>query len=204
MWQLRNSNHHSCTVFKCFLSILSLPLPPLPSPSFPPPLPPSHSLPHSLPLIPCQPWLEESSTPSWSKGDTRSARLLSKWRSHTTLQVSVCLCTKYNCSFEMLLLTSPCNITFIWFHFLLLNTSSLEWDLNVDQIVMGIRPKMNIDCYVMWMRPNYRPNCKCNRNPILSPMCWENIELVNSWETNLIWDKGIDARQLCCIMWLAE
>ena len=56
------------------------------------------------------------------------------------------VCMKYICSFEMLLLTSG-NITFRWFHFPLLNTSSLEWDLNVDQTVMGMRPKINIDCY---------------------------------------------------------
>ena len=53
------------------------------------------------------------------------------------------------------------DINFRWFHFPLLNTSSLEWDLNVEQTVMGMRPKINIDCYVMWMRPNYRPDCKC-------------------------------------------
>ena len=38
----------------------------------------------------------------------------------------------------------------------------------------------SIDCYVMGMRSKYRPNCKCNRNPTLSPMCWKSIELANS------------------------
>ena len=146
-------------------------------------------------------------TLSWSKGGTRSAHFLSD-EDHTQHSRWACVCVRniIICNFEMLLLTSPGNTTFIWFRLPLLNTSSLEWDLNVDQTVTGMRPKINVDCYVMWIRPNYRPNCKCNRNPTLSPVCWENIELVNSWETNLIWGRGIDARQLCCVMcvWLAE